>query len=32
MDQLILILMNEYNTEDKIRRDFGPDTMVGLSE
>ena len=32
MDQLFLILMSEYNTEDKISREFDPDTMVGLSK
>ena len=31
MDQLFLILMSEYNTEDKISREFDPDTLVGLS-
>jgi hypothetical protein len=24
--------MSEYNTENKISREFGPDTMVELSE
>jgi hypothetical protein len=24
--------MSEYNTEDKISKEFDPDTMVGLSE
>ena len=32
MDQPFLILMSEYNTEDKISREFDPDRMVGLSE
>jgi hypothetical protein len=32
MDQLFLILMSEYNTENKFSREFDPDTMVGLSE
>ena len=32
MDQLFLILMSEYNTEDKISREFDPGTMDGLSE
>ena len=32
LDQLFLILISEYNTEDKISREFDPDTMVGLSK
>ena len=32
MDQLFLIMMSEYNTEDKISREFDSDTMVGLSK
>ena len=32
MGLLFLILMSEYNTEDKISKEFDPDTMVGLSE
>ena len=32
IDLLILILMSEYNTENKISRECGPDTMVELSE
>ena len=32
MDQLFLILMSEYNTDDEISREFDMDTMVGLRE
>ena len=32
MGLLFLILMGEYNTDDKISKGFDPDTMVGLSE
>jgi len=32
MDQLFLILISEYNTEDQVSRKIDPDTMVSLSE
>jgi hypothetical protein len=32
MYQLFLIMMSEYNTEEKISREFDPDAMVGLSK
>ena len=32
MDQLFLILMSEYSTENNFSGEFDPDTMVGVSE
>jgi hypothetical protein len=32
MDQLFLILISEYNTEDQVSREIDLDTMVSLSE
>jgi len=32
MDQLFLIHISEYNTENHVSRDIDPNTMVSLSE